>query len=319
MEDCHVMPWKNAVGALVVMGAVLGSAGCAEQRPVRVVGDVMAMAKGLEVAAPSVDTGAEAPAEAAPTAAVAAPDTAPVAEQPVAAAPAPLVEPAAEPVVPPVGLDPSAGAAPAYPYPWQPQPAPTEPVQAPIVYPTPTPFPTVTPPPTATPDFLAQAGPPVQVEIPAIGVTALIEQVGLTADGAMATPKGWMNVAWFSRGTRPGEPGNSVMAGHLDSRSGGPAVFWSLNQLQPGDEVIVSYQNGDRYTFAVEYLEIVPYDISGPAVTAIFGASQTADLNLITCNGDWDRGKATYTERLVVYTTLVPEKSVHGGFQGSYD
>ena len=52
---------------------------------------------------------------------------------------------------------------------------------------------------------------------------------------------------------------------------------------------------------------------------AIFGASQSSDLNLITCNGDWDRGKATYTRRLVVYTSLLPEKTVRAGFTGAFD
>jgi len=135
----------------------------------------------------------------------------------------------------------------------------------------------------------------------------------------MDTPKGWMNAAWYSPGFRPGETGNAVIAGHLDSRSGGPAVFWNLSHLQPGDEIMITYERGDRYTFAVQDLEAVPYDIAGPALAAIFGASQTSDLNLITCNGLWDRGKATYTQRLVVYATLLPEKTVHVGFEGSYD
>ncbi len=182
-----------------------------------------------------------------------------------------------------------------------------------------TPFPTATRPPTATPDPLESAGRPVQIQIPAIGVVALVEEVGLTGDGAMDIPAGWMNVAWFHEGFKPGQAGNAVVAGHLDSRSGGPAVFWNLNQLQPGDEVTVTYDGGDRYTFAVQDMEVLPYDVQGDAVTSIFGPSQTADLNLITCNGDWDRGKATYTQRLVVYTTLMPEKTVRADLTDTYD
>lgn len=206
--------------------------------------------------------------------------------------------------------------------PGQPQPAATvESTVAvlPLAEATRTPFPTATRPPTATPDPLVSAGRLVQIQIPAIGVVALVEHVGLTADGAMDTPDGWMNVAWFQDGFKPGQAGNAVVAGHLDSRSGGPAVFWNLNQLQPGDEVTVSYENGDRYTFAVQDMEVLPYDVQGDAVTSIFGPSQTSDLNLITCNGDWDRGKATYTQRLVVYTTLLPEKTVRAGHSDAYD
>jgi sortase (surface protein transpeptidase) len=281
-----------------------------------------------------VDAGAGSPTEAA------APLVAPTIEAPVAssgpAASQPLgSQPPAMPVAPSYE-SPTVVTPPADPYvapptapaaseplfggwPFVVQPMPTEVPPLPTAEPTWTPFPTATPPPTGTPDPLEEAGLPVQIDIPAIGVTALVEQVGLTRDGAMDTPKGWMNAAWYSPGFRPGETGNAVIAGHLDSRSGGPAVFWNLSHLQPGDEIMITYERGDRYTFAVQDLEAVPYDIAGPALAAIFGASQTSDLNLITCNGLWDRGKATYTQRLVVYATLLPEKTVHVGFEGSYD
>lgn len=167
-----------------------------------------------------------------------------------------------------------------------------------------------TTPPTPTPDPFVVAGPPLSVEIPSIGVTAQVELVGLTADRAMDVPRGWMNVGWYRDGYRPGEPGNSVLAGHLDTTSGGPAVFWALDQVQPGDEVIVTYGNGDRYTFVVEGQELYEHDAAGPIIDRIFGESLTADLNLVTCDGAWDHGHATYTHRLVVFTTLAPEKTV---------
>jgi sortase (surface protein transpeptidase) len=299
-----------------------GLAGCGPGGEVRLVGEEIAQASSgrsvLQPAAPTVaDLGQPAP-------------------QPVApAAPAPAVDLQPSPVPTPYSAFVESPPVPVYATAAEPMPtsqpalagwpffsglmAPTETLVVPTMEPTWTPFPTATLPPTPTPDPLVNAGQPVQIEIPAIGVTALVEQVGLTRDGAMDTPKGWMNAAWFSQGFRPGEAGNSVIAGHLDSRSGGPAVFWGLSRLQPGDEVTVTYENGDRYTFGVQDIETVPYDIEGEAVAAIFGPSQTSDLNLITCNGQWDRGKATYTQRLVVYTSLIPEKTVRGGFTGSYD
>jgi sortase (surface protein transpeptidase) len=153
-------------------------------------------------------------------------------------------------------------------------------------------------------------GPPVRVRIPSIGVDAPVELVGLTSDRAMDVPKTWANVGWYRDGYRPGEPGNAVLAGHLDTNSGGPAVFWSLDKLQPGDEVIVDYANGDGYTFAVEGQETYEYDAQGPIIDRIFGESLTADLNLVTCDGAWDHGQATYSHRLVVFCTLLPEKTV---------
>lgn len=171
-------------------------------------------------------------------------------------------------------------------------------------------------PPIPTPDPYLVIGPPVHVEIPSIGVSASIELVGLTSDHAMDVPRGWMNVGWYRDGYRPGEPGNAVLAGHLDDSSGGPAVFWSLDRVQIGDEIVVDYANGDRYVFVVEGQELYEHDAVGPIIDRIFGDSLTADLNLVTCDGAWDHGQATYSHRLVVFSTLSPEKTVRTGTTG---
>jgi len=172
-------------------------------------------------------------------------------------------------------------------------------------------MPTPTYPPTSTPDPFDAAGVPVRLIIPSIGVDATIERVGLTSDRAMAVPRGWQNVGWYELGFYPGETGNAVIAGHLDTNTGGPAVFWSLDKVQPGDEVIVQYGNGDKYTFEVASSEVYLQETEGPIIERIFGPSLTSDLNLITCDGAWDHGQATYTHRLVVFTTLEPDKTVH--------
>ena len=76
-----------------------------------------------------------------------------------------------------------------------------------------------------------------------------------------------------------------------------------------GDEVIVHYANGSRFTFMVEDWRVYEHDSQGTIIDSIFGKSQTADLNLVTCDGAWDHGAATYAKRLVVFTTLLPDKS----------
>lgn len=167
------------------------------------------------------------------------------------------------------------------------------------------PLPSATRPPTSTPDPLASAGNPIRLEIPALAVDAPIEAVGLTRERAMDVPKGWMNAGWYVNGFRPGEPGNAVVAGHLDSNTGGPAIFWDLNKLLPGDEVYIHYESGLRLGFRVEGNQLYNHDADGAIIDAIFGPSQTADLNLVTCYGPWDYGEATYSERLVVFATLI--------------
>lgn len=144
---------------------------------------------------------------------------------------------------------------------------------------------------------------PVRIRIPAIEVDAEIEYVGKTRTGAMDVPKDVDNTAWYELGPTPGSVGNSVIAGHLDSVTGAPAVFWDLADLEAGDDVYVTDAGGTEHHFQVTKAEVYPY--AKAPIAEIFGFTLESRLNLITCRGRWDRGRQTYTNRYVVYTELV--------------
>lgn len=147
------------------------------------------------------------------------------------------------------------------------------------------------------------AGLPVTLVIPSLNIRASIESVGLTSDNAMDVPTDWRNAAWFSPGTRPGEWGNAVLAGHLDSDTG-PAVFWRLKELKPGDLVHVIDDSQTTHTFRIRESTSVTNDTVSMAT--IFGTAKTANLNLITCAGTWNKNRGQYEERLVVFAEGVP-------------
>lgn len=144
---------------------------------------------------------------------------------------------------------------------------------------------------------------PIAIYIPAISIRAPIVPVGLRSDGLMDIPEQADEVGWFSLGFLPGEIGNSVVAGHLDTADGKPGVFWNLRQLQDGDEVIVEYPYGKQQKFRVIHRETYPMDDA--PMEHIFGTSTGARLNLITCNGLWQESVQTYNRRLVVYTEAI--------------
>ena len=155
---------------------------------------------------------------------------------------------------------------------------------------------------TATPDVFQRAGLPVRLEIPAIQVDAPMEHVGRLPDGKMDVPKIAMNVAWFDESALPGQKGRpSVVAGHLDSPTG-PAVFYKLRTLVPGDEMLVTYESGEKFVFVVESKE--RYATDSAPLSKIFGRNPNRTLNLITCDGAWDGDTANYQQRLVIYTRL---------------
>ena len=145
----------------------------------------------------------------------------------------------------------------------------------------------------------------VRLSIPAIGVNAPIESVGVRPDGAMETPgqHPWNDVAWYSAGPRPGERGSAVIAGHLDRPGGSPAVFWRLRDLHVGDTVLVVDAHGKTLRFHVT--RMMYYPPQAAPVQDIFGNTAGSFLNLTTCAGDWIPTQHQTALRLVVYTSLV--------------
>jgi LPXTG-site transpeptidase (sortase) family protein len=159
--------------------------------------------------------------------------------------------------------------------------------------------------PTPQPAAVAgEAAPPARLLINtgAVKVSAPVEYVGETETGAMAAPVGWWNVAWYKYGPHPGEQGNSVLAGHLDSTTG-PAVFWDLGELRVGDRVSVLDAAGRTIQFRVREIEV--YYLGNVPMEKIFGSSDGAHLNLITCDGAFDRDAGLYDRRLVVFTDRI--------------
>jgi sortase (surface protein transpeptidase) len=150
--------------------------------------------------------------------------------------------------------------------------------------------------------IVAPASAPARLVIPAIGVNAEVESLGLDAQGRMATPSRSDRVGWYSPGAAPGDVGNAVIDGHLDWTDG-PAVFWKLGRLKRGDELTVVRTDGSKARFLVQSSTTTPYD---SPTDALFTRSGPPSLTLITCAGAWDRQRATYLQRLVVRASLAP-------------
>lgn len=146
----------------------------------------------------------------------------------------------------------------------------------------------------------AAGPPPARLRIPSIGVDAVVEAVGVTADYAMAAPQNTSETGWYAQGTVPGQPGDAVIDGHLDTQAGAPAVFARLSQLKAGDSVIVVLADGRQASFNVSRLASVPYMSRPPGLFEIQGSPR---LTLITCAGAWDAQKGVYADRLVVEAT----------------
>jgi hypothetical protein len=155
--------------------------------------------------------------------------------------------------------------------------------------------------------------PPARLEIPAIGVSTRLVRLGLLADGTMEVPRDYGVAGWFTGGPMPGQLGPAVIAGHVDSKTG-PAVFYRLRDLRPGDQIRVVRADGRVVRFEVESLARYPKrDLPEEEV---FGATTTPALRLITCAGDFDRSQRSYRDNLVVSAIRVRDGAGGGGAAG---
>ena len=141
---------------------------------------------------------------------------------------------------------------------------------------------------------------PVRLQVPAAGVDVALTGLGIAADGTLEVPVDFQEVGWFDAGVAPGDVGPAVIAGHVDSRSG-PAPFYSLRDLAPGDVVTVTRADGATVDFAVDGVEQYPKDDFPTA--SVYGPVPGPALRLITCGGSFDRASGHYRDNVVVYAS----------------
>jgi sortase (surface protein transpeptidase) len=143
---------------------------------------------------------------------------------------------------------------------------------------------------------------PERIVIPAIGVDADVIDLGLQDDGTMEVPTDFAQAGWFDRGPEPGRVGPAVIAGHVDDRSG-PAVFFRLHQLVPGDLIEVHGEDGEVVVFAVRGSEQHAKDEF--PTEEVYGGTPGPELRLITCGGAFDRDARSYRDNVIVYAERV--------------
>jgi sortase (surface protein transpeptidase) len=152
-------------------------------------------------------------------------------------------------------------------------------------------------PPAPVDPATAATATPQRVRIPDIDVDAVLEQLHLMADGSLGTPSDFTEAGWYADGTRPGETGPAVIAGHIDSTHG-PAVFYRLDKLHAGALVEV-LQDGRWLTFRVT--EVARYPKNAFPTARVYGPTPDPQLRLITCGGGFDSARKSYLDNVVVY------------------
>ncbi|MER7416401.1 class F sortase [Micromonospora peucetia] len=164
------------------------------------------------------------------------------------------------------------------------------------------------PSPGADPDVAAATGlarsAPTTIAIPRIGVNASIMSLGTNPDGTVQVPplEQAQLAGWYEPGPSPGEVGNAVIVGHVDSAEMGPAVFFSLGALQSGDTVTVTREDGQQATFTVESVKAYPK--TEFPTEQVYGPGDRPGLRVVTCGGVFDEAAGSYPDNVVVFASM---------------
>jgi LPXTG-site transpeptidase (sortase) family protein len=146
---------------------------------------------------------------------------------------------------------------------------------------------------------------PFRLLIPKINVDAGVVTEGVDANQIPKVPLNGYDVAWYNFSAKPGTGSNAVFAGHVTWN--GPAVFYNLDSMAVGDDIILHGQDGTevRYKVSETYL-VNPND---PASVGVMAPTPTDMVTIITCGGTfYYTGDPVfggdYTDRRIVRAAL---------------
>lgn len=159
----------------------------------------------------------------------------------------------------------------------------------------------------ATSAYTIDPSRPTHLSVPTVGIEADFEApLGLNADRTIQVPKSFEKLGWYRYSPTPGELGPAVILGHVDSYQG-PAVFFPIGQLEEGDPIEITREDGSVAAF--EVTGIARYEQEGFPSHLVYGDIDHAGLRLVTCSGTFDHGTQKYSHNTVVYAKLVEPES----------
>ncbi len=162
--------------------------------------------------------------------------------------------------------------------------------------------------PTSTPEATPRTLPasePTRVRLDGRGIDGNVFPISLADDGTLPAPSGARkdDAAWYDGSPTPGQPGPSVIEGHV-TYGGEPSVFFELGAVRKGDRVAVDREDGRTATFEVYDVARFPKDAF--PTEDVYGNTAGPELRLITCGGSVD-SEGRHADNVIVFARLVDD------------
>jgi LPXTG-site transpeptidase (sortase) family protein len=144
---------------------------------------------------------------------------------------------------------------------------------------------------------------PKKIRISKISVDAYVQKAGKDQDNRVAVPNNVHLAGWFNESAKPGQPGYSVIAGHVSGRTT-DGVFKQLGLLKNGDEFEVELGNGEIKRYKVIDTKQVK---ESESASILFSQNPKvkSQVNLITCGGNFNDSTDQYDDRIIVSGELI--------------
>lgn len=152
-------------------------------------------------------------------------------------------------------------------------------------------------PPTPAP-LVHAAAPPIvpTLSMPTAGVVTRVVDVYLNGTSWDVSQLG--DNAGHLEGTAPlNKTGNLVLVGHVEMADGSAGIFARLNQMTPGDPIILNSGKSEKHYTVAEVRKVAPDDLT------VLYPTKDDQITLITCS-DYNILQNTYQDRVVVVAKL---------------
>jgi cytoskeletal protein RodZ len=145
---------------------------------------------------------------------------------------------------------------------------------------------------------------PRYISIPSLGIEkARVQNIGLTKNNILDTPKNISDTAWYNKSATPGQGYGSVL---IDGHNGGVSrdgVFAGLERLVNDDEIIIERGDGKLFTYKVvenKTESLQDANTTGMQRLMTPFESSKEGLGLVTCAGKWVPRDKVFDKRIMI-------------------
>jgi len=158
-------------------------------------------------------------------------------------------------------------------------------------------------------DYVVDATHPRYVSIPVLGIDkARVQQVGLTKNNTIDTPKNISDTAWYPKSAHPGQGYGAVVINGHNSGVMRDGVFKGLVDLKDGDQIVIERGDGQKITYVVvenKTEAIEQANTSGLQRIMTPYESDKEGLGLITDAGSWVPRDKVFNKKTLVRAVVV--------------